>query len=60
MGTTVDPIWGDVHIPLHESTTWAANISKAKNELLWLPSPSLYDGISDTVKWFEQQIHDYP
>jgi nucleoside-diphosphate-sugar epimerase len=60
IGTTVDPIWADAHTPLHESTTWTANINKAKHELLWLPTTSVYDGISDTVKWYEQQIRDDP
>lgn len=60
VGTTIEPIWGEDQIPLHESTTWTADISKAKRDLLWLPSTSLYDGVAETVKWFERKIHDYP
>jgi len=60
IGNELEPMWGTVNSQRREPGCWMADISKAKTELGWFPSISLWAGINRTVEWFRQNLELYP
>lgn len=53
------PRWGTVRNIRTEPRHWQADIGSAKKELRWHPRHSLDQGLSKTIKWFQENIRLY-
>lgn len=60
IGNRIEPMWGMVNSQRPEPVSWVADISKAKKELRWFPSRSLWTGLNKTVDWFKENLELYP
>lgn len=59
MESDIEPQWGSIPERSNEPKIWQADISKARTILNWQPKHSLWQGLGDTVKWFEKNISLY-
>lgn len=60
IGNGPAPRWGMVNSRRPEPGSWVADISKAKTEIGWFPSTSLWAGLNKTVEWFRENLELYP
>ena len=60
IGNGIEPRWGKVNSQRPEPGSWVADIRKAKTELGWFPSTSLWAGLNKTVEWFRENLELYP
>ncbi len=58
-GKTTDLKWGEMKPRIWDTTTWVANVSKAKRLLGWTPEVNLERGLSLTWKWFKTNHYFY-
>lgn len=59
IGNGLEPMWGKVNRQRPEPCSWVADISKAKTELGWFPSTSLWPGLNKTVEWLRENLKLY-
>jgi len=55
-GNYIRPKWGSVSPRANEPNIWQADIAKAKDVLRWEPKYSLEKGLTNTVKWFMENM----
>lgn len=60
IGNGIEPRWGKLNSQSPEPGSWVADIRKAKTELGWFPSTSLWAGLNKTVDWFKENLERYP
>ncbi|NLI14053.1 NAD-dependent epimerase/dehydratase family protein [Pelotomaculum propionicicum] len=60
IGNISEPGWGKVNSQKPEPASWVANINKAKTELGWFPTTSLWTGLNKTVQWIKENLDLYP
>ena len=51
--------WGQQMPRPWEPKTWKASIDRARKEIGWDPKYSLKAGLSETLEWFEKNLHLY-
>jgi nucleoside-diphosphate-sugar epimerase len=58
-GKTTTFYWGRMKNRQLDTTSWVADISKAKSLLKWTPKTSLEEGLKKTWKWFQRNSQYY-
>lgn len=59
VGNEVQPEWTIAPKWINEPDKWQADISKSKRTLKWTPKHNLSNGLTETVKWFEEHVSLY-
>ncbi len=58
-GREIDARWGAMEARPWDTSTWVADISKARRMLGWQPKVSLAEGIDRCLEWFRLNAHLY-
>lgn len=58
-GDKVEAEWGSKSKWSNEPKAWQSNITKAHKILNWKPKFSIEQGLTNTINWFEKNLHLY-